>query len=267
MTHVPTPADQKLALALAESDARLDQERREIEASEDEQLEKIGKRIDRCKAQGVAAMLKIGEQLSAAHDLFAGAGRDGEFRPWVKRRCYFSLRTAYRYRDVHRRFAGQKCATVAHFEQRALYCLAKEDCPQEAVDKAIEMADRGERITLHAAQLLLKDHVEVVEAVDDYGDDDHVDTTNGDEDPGNVTVGDRSDAPVVVNGTPGNFSADIVTADDDTLGSEDDHVGRDNGVGLKQLQDAYEQHIVPQLEVASKPVRQKFLRWAADMWH
>jgi hypothetical protein len=243
MMHVPTPVDQKLALALVESDARLDQERRETEASEDEQLEKIGKRIDRCKAQGVAVILEIGKQLNAAHDRFAGAGRDGEFGPWVKRRCYFSLRTAYRYRDVHRRFAGQKCATVAHFEQRALYCLAKEDCPQEAVDKAIEMADRGERITLHAAKSLVKDHVEAVAAAD---------TT-----PPADTIAVVAESPRAIED---HFGSDAtVTAG----GSSDEDPPAESGVEIEQLQDAFDTHVLPRLAKASPAVRKKFLAWVA----
>jgi hypothetical protein len=95
----------------------------------------------------------------------------------------------------------------------------------------------------------------------DRGDDDHIDTTNGAEDPGNVTVADPSDAPVVASGTPGNFSADILTPDDDPIGGDDDDIDRSNGVAIEQLQDAFDAYVVPQLKAASISVRKQFYAW------
>jgi hypothetical protein len=88
------------------------------------------------------------------------------------------------------------------------------------------------------------DKYDAANITNDRGDDDHIDTTNGAEDPGNVTVADPSDAPVVASGTPGNFSADILTPDDDPIGGDDDDIDRSNGVEIEQLIDAFDTYVL-----------------------
>jgi hypothetical protein len=251
MMAVQTPADLKLAQALAESQERLDQEDRKIAAARQGKvdlvlvdIEAIAKRIDEAVHRTISDVLKIGKGLDQAHEKFGGLGRDGQFRTWVEDRFGFTVKTAYNYMDVFRVFGRQKCERLSHFSLEALYKLSSRSCPVLATAKALEMADRGERVTLQAAKSLVKDHVE---AVDDDGDDYHIDATNG------VVA----DSPRVIEG---HFGSDAtVTAG----GSSDEDPPAESGVEIEQLQDAFDTYVLPQLAKASPAVRKKFLAWVA----
>ena len=123
----------------------------------DDQIEQHAEQIDRLKQLTTQAILSIGKNLDAVHQLLAGNGREGKFKPWVEERCGFTYRSAYRYLGAWKTF-GSKCDTVSHFEPRALYLLSRESTPEEAVEQSIELAKGGERITESRAKEIVAEH-------------------------------------------------------------------------------------------------------------
>ncbi len=105
------------------------------------------------------SVLKMGELVAEAHDLLAGSGRDGLFRPWVQERCGFTPMTAYRLVKAYETF--NKHNTVLHFfEPTAMYVLSDESCPEDATKEAIRLAKKGEAITAKKARELKAKHTE-----------------------------------------------------------------------------------------------------------
>lgn len=124
----------------------------------DSAVEQHGMAIDELKGTTVQCLLDIGQHLDEVHSLLAGNGRDGGFHPWVRERCGFSIRSAYNYIKAHHRLRPRlpedsyvKCATVARFDVAAVYLLANESTPDEAIDEAVARAADGEHITRRVA--------------------------------------------------------------------------------------------------------------------
>ncbi len=113
----------------------------------DNQLVTIASEVAKTKAKGIETILQLGQLLTQAHDVLAGAGRDGAFKPWVQEQCGFTPRSAYNYMAASKVFGG-KCETVSHlFDAKAVYLLSADTCPEAATKKAIRLAGSGERIT------------------------------------------------------------------------------------------------------------------------
>jgi hypothetical protein len=53
--------------------------------------------INRESAAHIQHALALGEAVAAAHDLLAGIGCEGKFKPWVETECGISKSTAYNY--------------------------------------------------------------------------------------------------------------------------------------------------------------------------
>jgi hypothetical protein len=58
-------------------------------------LEVAARAIDSAKARTVEAILAIGRELKAVHDILAN-NKDWVFQRWLRERCGFSVRAAYR---------------------------------------------------------------------------------------------------------------------------------------------------------------------------
>ncbi len=149
-------ADQLVASAFDYGDLdaeSVDALERHAEAIAEEQSQ-----VRRRAAQGVICM---GRELAAAHDLLAGKGRDGLFRPWVQERCEFSYRTAYNAIQASETFGTKKCETVSHFfDVAAMYLLSSDSCPLGATEAAIRLAKKGRHITKRVAEELRNRYVE-----------------------------------------------------------------------------------------------------------
>jgi hypothetical protein len=114
--------------------------------------------VRRRAADGV---IRVGRDLAAAHDLLAGKGRDGLFRPWVQERCHFSYRTAYNAIQASETFGTKKCETVSHFfDTAAMYLLSGDSCPLKATEAAICLAKNGQHITRQVAEELRRQYTE-----------------------------------------------------------------------------------------------------------
>jgi len=106
--------------------------------------------ISRGKGEYLKASMVIGEAISEAHGLLP----EGKFSAWVEDQG-FSRQSAYNYKNAWEKFGS--CKTVLHMSQDAMYALAGDSVPPQAVKEAIRLADRGEKVTKKVAkQILLK---------------------------------------------------------------------------------------------------------------
>lgn len=99
-------------------------------------LEDIAKGIETVQA---TAIIKIGERLAEARDLFRYDRREGGFTGWVEKRLKITYRTALNMISVYEQL-GQSAKDLSHFDQigrEALYALAAPSTP-EAVRDAVE---------------------------------------------------------------------------------------------------------------------------------
>lgn len=95
----------------------------------------------------VRSMVAIGKRLAVIKVILTANGR---WRQWLKESFDASHDTADRYIQVAEKFGD--LSQIASFDKAALYLLAGNDIPQEARDKALQLAEQGERITRQVAQ-------------------------------------------------------------------------------------------------------------------
>lgn len=113
-------------------------------------------RIKKKHAGMADSIIEIGQELATAQAILADH-HNGTFQKWVEQACGFSIRTAYRYINVFTRF-GDSRASVAQLEDTALYALAESETPKKAVDEALRLAAKGNRITHSLAKELIAKH-------------------------------------------------------------------------------------------------------------
>lgn len=102
------------------------------------------------------SMIEAGRWLKDAHEILAGVGCEGKFKPWVEAECNFSLRTAYNYMSVFDLFG--KCATLhAFFDESAMIVISAPSTPAEARTKAMKLAKNGHRVSHAKAKELIEE--------------------------------------------------------------------------------------------------------------
>lgn len=87
----------------------------------DDRLEQIAVEIE--TIQGVA-LLKVGERLLEAQELFKYDRSEGGFTGWVDARLSFSQKTAYRMIEVFKTFGSVKDCHIDRLSKSVLYALA-----------------------------------------------------------------------------------------------------------------------------------------------
>jgi hypothetical protein len=112
-------------------------------------------RIKRHRDGLALSVLAIGEDLCAAREVLANQ-KNGVFLQWLDGACGYSARTAYNYMAAYESFG--KLATVASFEDVALYALASPSTPKKAVSEALKLADKGINVTGKMAKQIIKKH-------------------------------------------------------------------------------------------------------------
>lgn len=112
-------------------------------------------RVKKLYAGVASSIIEIGQVVSSARSVL-GNQKNGQFLKWVEGACGFSERTAYNYMNAFDRFGN--VATVASFEDSALYALATPKVSQKAVTEATKLADKGVRITGKLAKELIAKH-------------------------------------------------------------------------------------------------------------
>ena len=112
----------------------------------------------------IPQIMAIGEELAGAHEDLAGAGKDGQFGPWVEGTFPFTKRTAYNYMRAWKVF-GQEVGNgfPLNCEPKAMYRLASPEVPKKAVSRALKLAERG-KVTDEVAKQLIQKYTPVPEA-------------------------------------------------------------------------------------------------------
>ena len=159
-------ADPAYAVPLGEADVITDLDDGDQVVSDvvvsdlDKHLTTLARRIQSAKRSVVKSVLGIGEALVEARDLLAtpdGSGH-GSFGAWVRDKCGFGRTTAYKYISAYQRFGQFDKALHQRFDANAIYVLAPDKAPQEAVDAALALAECGEKITERVAKQLVAEH-------------------------------------------------------------------------------------------------------------
>jgi hypothetical protein len=98
---------------------------------------------------------KIGWHLNEVKKLKAEVPH-GQFMLWVRRNFTFSVKTAERWMNRARAFED-KFDTVSNLpiNSRAFDVLSRRDVPAEAIDKAIKIAESGQKINEHWAKSIV----------------------------------------------------------------------------------------------------------------
>lgn len=71
----------------------------------------------------------------------------GQFLPWIAAEFEMSHVTATQFMNVSERFGGQILNNLT-FKPTVLYALAAPSTPETVIDKAIEKAESGEKVTV-----------------------------------------------------------------------------------------------------------------------
>jgi hypothetical protein len=108
--------------------------------------------IQKILRRRAADVIEIGRQLALVQDRLDALS----FKAWLAAEFAWSQRTAANYIAVARRF--QHVESLARFHLAALYFLARDAAPQEAVVEAVGRATAGETITLKTAEEIVSRH-------------------------------------------------------------------------------------------------------------
>jgi len=120
----------------------------------DARLKALERKIVSTKRKLVSSVLDIGKSLEEAQNLMADHN-GGAFTRWVRQRCGFTTKTAYRYLSAWRTFGGCDTVSQRRFELSAMYLLAHDSAPEPAVDEAIELASNGEKVSTKTAREII----------------------------------------------------------------------------------------------------------------
>jgi hypothetical protein len=109
--------------------------------------------INRAACSHIEFAIKMGEAISSAHELLAGGGCEGKFKPWLETECGIAKSTAYRYMNAYKAFGD--CKELRQFSNEGLYLLSSPDVPRLAVAEAKKVAAKGARISIDRAKEIL----------------------------------------------------------------------------------------------------------------
>ena len=94
-------------------------------------LPEIARHIRGLSQNASAAIIEIGRSLIQAKDI----ARHGEFAPWIRNECGFTLRSAQNYMRAAL-FAVSKSETISLLSPGAIYLLSAKSTPPEVVSSA-----------------------------------------------------------------------------------------------------------------------------------
>ncbi|NEU14634.1 DUF3102 domain-containing protein [Methylobacterium sp. BTF04] len=110
-----------------------------------DRLEEIAVEIE--TIQGVA-LLKIGERLSEARDIFKYDRNEGGFTGWIDARLKFGSSTAYKLIDVFTAFGNESFHKMETLPKSVLYALAAPSTPEPVREEAIRRVEAGQPVDL-----------------------------------------------------------------------------------------------------------------------
>lgn len=91
----------------------------------------------------VEDIIEIGRELTEVKDKLP----HGQFLPWIAAEFEMDQKTAFNFMSVSERF-GNKLGIIPNFKPTILYALAAPSTPESVVEKAIEKAEAGEKVTV-----------------------------------------------------------------------------------------------------------------------
>jgi outer membrane murein-binding lipoprotein Lpp len=92
----------------------------------------------------VEDIIEIGRELTAAKEQLP----HGQFLPWIAAEFEMSQQTANNFTAVYERFGNGKLPIISNLRPTILYALSAPSTPAEVIDRAVEKADAGEKVTV-----------------------------------------------------------------------------------------------------------------------
>ena len=92
----------------------------------------------------VEDIIEIGRELTAVKEEFP----HGKFLPWIAAEFEMTQSIAYNFMQVNDRFGGDKLMNFISFKPSVLYALAAPSTPDAVIDKAVEKAESGAKVTV-----------------------------------------------------------------------------------------------------------------------
>lgn len=121
-------------------------------------LDHYAKAIKSAQIKCVESLVAIGLNLQLAHDELASHG-DGTFIRWVDDQCGFTRMSAHNYMALAEVFGKRDCKSLLQTATaEALYYLARNTTPEDAIEDAIKAAEAGERVTLSKAKDIVAEY-------------------------------------------------------------------------------------------------------------
>ena len=116
-----------------------------LTVSAGDRLEEIATEIE--TIQGVA-LLKIGERLSEAREIFKYDRNEGGFTGWIDSRLTFGSSTAYKLIDVFTAFGNESFHKMETLPKSVLYALAAPSTPEPVREEAMRRVEAGEPVNM-----------------------------------------------------------------------------------------------------------------------
>jgi len=92
----------------------------------------------------VEDIIEIGRELTAVKaDL-----PHGQFLPWIAAEFEMDQKTAFNFMSVYERFGSGKLGIIPNFKPTILYALSAPSTPEAVIEKAIEKAESGDKVTV-----------------------------------------------------------------------------------------------------------------------
>lgn len=113
-------------------------------------LDKLATEIRAAHKRASADMLIIGIKLMEARDILIGG-----FQNWVEDELSFSVRSAYNFINLARRFQDQP-EIVAHLPPTILYNLASEQVSEKVIDTVAQRVESGEVLRVQDVKDIIK---------------------------------------------------------------------------------------------------------------
>lgn len=129
------------------------------------ELQAIASSIEIIRHRSIESILSLGSQLKHAEKILK-KHHVGTFGKWVESHAFITRNTAYQYIKVVEVFGDTKRELLHQFHNKALYLLARETTPEEAIKDTLKLAAKGYVITKDVAEgAIAKYTVSDVEAV------------------------------------------------------------------------------------------------------
>ena len=92
----------------------------------------------------VEDIIEIGRELTAIKAELP----HGQFLPWIAAEFEMDQKTAFNFMSVYERFGSGKLGIIPNFKPTILYALSAPSTPESVIDKAIEQAEAGDKVTV-----------------------------------------------------------------------------------------------------------------------